>query len=527
MVKEVVSFCFNFRQVALAVTISCALVACKGKFGQNDSGPALSMGEDTEDTNASNGTGESVLLPAVPTTSNATSSVSSVNSSAQATSNSTKQPKCTLTANPATVSWGASTTLSWSSSGATRAQLNNDMGEVALSGSHGILTLVNGTTFTVTVSGPGGSATCSATITVTNLPPALPYYVSSAHLGLPALTYVQGPIVIENQTGVTVFGQAIYNHGGPCLIIRNSSNIRIVRNQFFECGKNYPFADGAIVKVENSSYVTIEYNYFSDGGLNSLAILGTGNAHLKIDHNHFLNVAGGVGLWEGTAQTVTYNRFLNMLPRAGALSGFVQFVKAYGGLNTIACNTGANEPWVVPQTGDLINIYMSNGVPHSPIQVYGNKLVGSGSNLDGPGLASAGIQTGDGSFSSHIRVFFNQLVNVDSGIQVSGGDTIEVSHNRVFAAGRSGYYTSGMGMVNFYGAPGQAWTKAGAFCRNIHVHNNAIDMASDSQSRALMIDFSSLNNWPNCENLLSENNNITAIMDASIVNGNPAPGCSE
>ncbi len=440
---------------------------------------------------------------------------------------SSQQPKCNLTATPSTVAWGNPITLSWSSTNANSASLNHNIGSVPLSSSKTALTLVNGTQYKMSVTGPNGSTTCSTTVTVVQQPPPLTTVIDTNLLGLPPLNYVQGPIVIDGQSGVVISGQAIYNHNGPCLIIRNSSNITITQNQFFECGTNYASPDGAILQVLNSSYISVDHNFFSNGGPNSLAVLGQNNAHVNVSYNQFYNVAGGVSLWGGTAQNVTYNRFQNMFPRAGSLSGFIQFVQAYGGLNTIACNTGSNEPSVVPQTGDLINIYMSNGVPHSPIQVYGNKLIGTGTNLDGPGLASAGIQTGDGSFSSHINVFFNQIVNLDAAIGVSGGDTIEVSNNRIYSGGRMGYYTSGIGVVNFYGVPNQVWTKPGAFCRNVNLKNNSISMGSDSQSRAYMVDFSNINNWPNCENVVSTNNDLNAILDTSIVNGNPAPGCSQ
>jgi hypothetical protein len=434
-------------------------------------------------------------------------------------------PSCNISATPTNVSWGNQTTLQWTSNRATSASLNHNIGAVAIAGSKPVLTLVNGTTYTLTVSGGGKSASCSTTIGVSNIPPPLTSVVDASSLGLPPLNYVKGPIIIDGQHGVTISGQAIYNHDGPCMIIRNSSNIHITRNQFFECGKAYGAPDGVVLMVNNSSYVTIDYNYFSDSGPNSQGIIGNDNSHLNIDHNHFYHVAGGIGLWRGTAQNVTYNRFQNMIPRAGSLSGFVQFVQAYGGLNTIACNTGSNDPAVVPQSGDLINIYMSNGVPHSPIQVYGNKLLGQGVNLGGAGLASAGIQTGDGSFSSNIRVFYNQIVNFNSGIQVTGGEAIEVFSNRIYAGGRSGFYTSGFGAVNFYGVPGQVWTKPGAYCRNIHIHDNAIAMAADSFSRAFVTDFNSINGWPNCEIVMTSNNDVAAVLDASIVNALPAPGC--
>src|SRR5690606_8265394 len=54
---------------------------------------------------------------------------------------------------------------SWTSSNATSASLNQSIGSVSTSGSKSV-TPQQSTTYTLTVTGPGGTADCSVTITV-------------------------------------------------------------------------------------------------------------------------------------------------------------------------------------------------------------------------------------------------------------------------------------------------------------------------------------------------------------------------
>jgi hypothetical protein len=308
--------------------------------------------------------------------------------------------------------------------------------------------------------------------------------------------------------------------------VKNSHNIRITKNELFECGTSGVTGDAGL-EVYGSSDITIDHNYFTNIGPKLLAIFGNNDTNVSVDHNQFYRTSGGAVFWNSSGISVATNRFQDMVQRVGVgPGGFVQFMSVTGANNRIACNLGSNDPAVVPQSGDLINLYTSNGTADDPIQVYGNRLIGTGVNLTGDGLASVGIQTGDGSFSSFIRVFWNQLVNTGGGgIGVSGGNDIEVFGNRIYEGGRGGAYTSGMGVVNFYGAP-DSWNIPGAYCRNINVHDNAISMSPDNQSRALITDWTALNNWPNCESVTSENNDLFATQDGNIVDA-PAPGCSE
>jgi len=81
-------------------------------------------------------------------------------------------PTCTVTGTPASISLGTSAALSWITSDATTLSIDQGIGAVTpvASGSTTVSPTTT-TTYTGTVNGPGGTGTCSATITVT---PAVP-----------------------------------------------------------------------------------------------------------------------------------------------------------------------------------------------------------------------------------------------------------------------------------------------------------------------------------------------------------------
>gem|GEM_PF-2225699 len=75
-------------------------------------------------------------------------------------------PTCTLVANPAVVVPGRGFTLSIISTGATSATINNGIGSIAPNGSRQSVSIAQTTTYTATVTGAGGSATCTTTVLV-------------------------------------------------------------------------------------------------------------------------------------------------------------------------------------------------------------------------------------------------------------------------------------------------------------------------------------------------------------------------
>jgi peptidoglycan-associated lipoprotein len=83
------------------------------------------------------------------------------------------QPTVTLQASPTSVEKGDPSTLSWTSTDATQLTIAPDVGTVTAQGSTKVTPSAS-TTYTITASGPGGSATGSARVTVATAAAATP-----------------------------------------------------------------------------------------------------------------------------------------------------------------------------------------------------------------------------------------------------------------------------------------------------------------------------------------------------------------
>jgi peptidoglycan-associated lipoprotein len=83
------------------------------------------------------------------------------------------RPTVSLQANPTSINKGDSTTLSWTSTDATQLTIAPDVGAVNAQGSTKV-TPSDSTTYTITASGPGGSADSSVRVTVAAPPPPPP-----------------------------------------------------------------------------------------------------------------------------------------------------------------------------------------------------------------------------------------------------------------------------------------------------------------------------------------------------------------
>jgi len=81
----------------------------------------------------------------------------------------TTPPSCMISATPALVNYGSSSTLVWSSNNATSATIT-ELGATGLSGSYIVNNITSNKTYTMTVTGPGGSTVCSTSINVTSIP---------------------------------------------------------------------------------------------------------------------------------------------------------------------------------------------------------------------------------------------------------------------------------------------------------------------------------------------------------------------
>ena len=76
-------------------------------------------------------------------------------------------PACTLTASPDSISSGGSSTLTWTSANATSASMDNSVGSLTpVAGGTVSVSPTNTTTYIATFTGPGGSTTCTALVTI-------------------------------------------------------------------------------------------------------------------------------------------------------------------------------------------------------------------------------------------------------------------------------------------------------------------------------------------------------------------------
>ena len=82
-------------------------------------------------------------------------------------------PTCSMNAAPANITAGGSSTLTWSSTNTTSASINQGIGAVAVNGSRSV-SPASSTTYTGTFTGPGGTVTCNASVTVGTTPPPPP-----------------------------------------------------------------------------------------------------------------------------------------------------------------------------------------------------------------------------------------------------------------------------------------------------------------------------------------------------------------
>ena len=82
-------------------------------------------------------------------------------------------PTVTLSANPSSINAGDSSTLSWTSTNATSVAIAPEVGTVTAEGSTKV-TPADSATYTITASGPGGTANATARVTVAAPPPPPP-----------------------------------------------------------------------------------------------------------------------------------------------------------------------------------------------------------------------------------------------------------------------------------------------------------------------------------------------------------------
>ncbi len=88
-------------------------------------------------------------------------------------------PTVSFSASPATIPPGGSATLSWTTTGATSASIDQSIGTVALIGSKVVKPTAT-KTYTITVKGSGGTVTAKAMVTVAATPPTVSFSATPA-----------------------------------------------------------------------------------------------------------------------------------------------------------------------------------------------------------------------------------------------------------------------------------------------------------------------------------------------------------
>ena len=124
-----------------------------------------------------------------------------------------------FTAAPATITAGETTTMSWTTTGATDVSIDNGVGAVAVDGNATVIPTVD-TTYTLTATGTGGTATAIAAVTVNaTLPP--PPTVDSLAAGPSTISVVGAATLSWTTTGAT--GVSIDNGVGTVAVDGNVS----------------------------------------------------------------------------------------------------------------------------------------------------------------------------------------------------------------------------------------------------------------------------------------------------------------
>jgi hypothetical protein len=211
-------------------------------------------------------------------------------------------PTVNLSVSPSSIANGGSATLTWSSSNATSVSSSN-FGATTTSGSVTFTNLTSSQTYSITVNGPGGSATATAPLTVAAVPPPVVQPPTAnisvspssiANGGSTTITWstsgatsltsnfgqtaLSGSRTITNLTSSQTYQISASNTGGtttrsatvtvaaPVPVIRITSQPSNASATFNKCtgsGGSVTFSVGAT--VDNPTSATLSYQWFLNG----------------------------------------------------------------------------------------------------------------------------------------------------------------------------------------------------------------------------------------------------------------------
>jgi hypothetical protein len=221
-------------------------------------------------------------------------------------------PSCTLSANPNSVNYNGSTILTWTSNNATSASIDNGVGSVAVNGSYGVSGLTGTRTYTMTVNGNGGTATCQATVTVSqqSLPscsisanPSIVQYGGSSNLTWTSnnatsatidsigSVATNGSYYLSNITGSRTYTMTVYGNGGTATCQTTVST----------------------TQYQNQPSCTISANptYLQNGGSTYLTWNSYNATSASIDSIGSVNLSGGQSVYPGYSRTYTMTVYGN------------------------------------------------------------------------------------------------------------------------------------------------------------------------------------------------------------------------
>ena len=135
------------------------------------------------------------------------------------------RPTVTLTADPTSINAGETATLRWSSTNATNLTIAPEVGAVAPEGSTKV-SPTDSTTYTLTVSGPGGSADSSVRITVAASAPPPPPAAHNATLEEMFLKEVQDAYFDLDKADIRTDARAAL--GKTADFLRNYPQVKVV-----------------------------------------------------------------------------------------------------------------------------------------------------------------------------------------------------------------------------------------------------------------------------------------------------------
>lgn len=186
-------------------------------------------------------------------------------------------PTATLTATPSTIVVGQSASLDWTSSDANTASINQGIGAVNVSGS---LTVSPTTdiTYTISVTGNGGSGSDTATITVLTIPTLNVVAPVSVDYGQDITIEVNGTNTDPSGTGVTLVTVQTDEYEGPGSTLSPIAIPNTAGNSF---STQYTIP-GSSLPYDTVGPTALELKFTADG-YGSLIVEETKNIDIVID----------------------------------------------------------------------------------------------------------------------------------------------------------------------------------------------------------------------------------------------------